>query len=652
VKKVILLLIVLIGLFIGALFAAPHFISNKFIEDAIKKQAGLDVKIKGDISISLFPKVVFEAGGLDIRAYNGRKSLLSSGPVAIDIDLGRLLSGQLHVNKFSWTKPEVYLEVSESGVANWLPKRKSRNSKGTNLSFLQGLDNVEIKHLGITYNNLVSGQKHEITRGGLSISNKTGKKTDLVAAFQMAGVPIRLLGDFDIANPAGVPLNMRLIVNKENDVFVKGRVLGAFDQPSFGGDISMEGETFVASLKEMLQMTDLEIAEVPFKLSSIVRYEETSASLSEFKIDLGKMSLGGIINYGLKDDRKTLEVRLEGSMLNLDSLGVCGVKEEQTRNARNNKKHEWSDELIDLTGLQSIDSSLHLSWNKVVCDSYTFEPAVVRIRVNHEGILIDEIKLSQKAGGYITAKGKVEDGEENIDGQLQIRWNDLALEEVVGESAARFIEIPLSGTNDVTFAGKSIKQWVESLDGKLRFTTKKGSIKGVDLNNLLGATMDMIMGTKPSQGHNYQIKAMTGEFDIADGVIESKKFEIDVADILIKGSGKISLPDWSVSYALDAKNRGQLVPTVRIKGPLSDPKITADVAKKAIGAGIGAAMGGPVGAAIGAAVGDALDGKGGAAAEKKEPVLPFDLKDKKNLEDNVRKFLRDGFEKLEEKKTE
>lgn len=643
-KKVIIILVVLVGLFVGGLFLAPTFLSNDLIESTIKKQAGLDVKIKGDVSISLFPNVVFSADGLQIKAHNGNKPLLTSGPVSADVDLGRLLSGHLYINDFSWTKPQVYLEVSKKGVANWLPKRKSRHSKKADLSFLKGVDKSAIKNISVTYNNIESGQKHILERGSLLVTSKQGRKTDLAFSAKMAGVPIKIISGFDIGNPAGVPLNMKLTVNKNNDVFIKGRMLDAFTAPSFNGSLNVDGETFVASLKKMFKMEKAEIEEVPLKLSATISYEKIEASLNDFKIDLGKMSLGGAIHYLQKDSRPFVEIRLKGSSLDLDALGICGTK--AVVNNRRNTEHQWPDGIIDLTGLKNIDSSLHLSWDEVKCDRFAFEPVVVRMRVNHEGILIDEVKLSQSSGGYITTKGKIEDGE-TILGKFQVRWSDLALEQVVAESAARFIEMPLSGTSDISFSGKSIKQWVNSTDGHIRFVTKKGTIKGMDLNNLLAATMDVIMGTQPSAGHNYKIKSLTGEFDISEGVIQSKKVELDVADILIKGSGKISLPDWTISYALDAKNRGQLIPTVRIKGSLTEPQVTADVAKRAIGAGIGTAVGGPLGGVIGGVIGGMLDKDGNPVEPKKEPVLPFDLRDKDNLEDNVRKFLRDGFSEKE-----
>lgn len=639
-KKIIVILVVLVGIFVGGLFLAPKFISNDLIESTIKSQSGLDLKIKGDTNISFFPNIIFEADGIQIKAHNGNKPLLKSGKIEADLDLGRLLSGQLYINNFSWKKPEIYLEVSEKGVANWLPKRKSRHSKKTDLSFLKGLDKSDVKNIAVTYNNMKLGQKHSLKNGSLSITSKKGRKTDLTFSTRMSGVPIKLVGSFDIGNPAGVPMQIKLSVNKVNNVFMKGRMLDPFTDPSFNGSLDVDGETFVASLKKMFNMEKLEIEEVPLNITTAIRYEKTGASLSDFKIDLGRMNLSGAVNYLQNSKRPFLEIRLKGSMLDLNSLGICGVQP----NRRNNASHEWSDDLIDLTGLQSIDSSLHLSWDKVTCDSLNFEPVTVRARINTEGFLLDEVRLSQATGGYFTTKGKIEDGE-NIKGQVQLRWNDLALEQVVAKSAARFIELPLSGTADMTFSGNSIKQWIENLDGQVRATTKKGIIKGVDLNNLLAATMDMIMGTKPSEGHNYKIKSLKSEFVITDGVIQSKKAELNVADILIKGSGKISLPDWSISYALDANNRGQLIPTVRIKGSLTEPQVTADVAKRAIGAGIGAAVGGPLGAAIGATVGGMIDDDPGNPVEpKKAPVLPFDLLDKDNLEDNVRKFLREGFQ--------
>ncbi len=646
-KKIIILLVILGLLFVGGLFMAPKFISNSLIEKTLKKQTGMNIKIKGDASISLFPNVIFSADGIIIKAYNGKRPLLSSGKIKAEIELSKLLLGNIYINNFSWNSPAIYLEVSKKGVPNWLPKRKSRHSKKVDTSFFSGIYQAKIKNISVVYNNIKEQQKRNITNGIFTILPPKNRTANLKITAKIEGVPVNLSAEFDVKNPAGVPVKSKLLINKINEITADGRILEPFNNFSFGGKVTINGETLIADFKKILQLEYLKLENNPFKLSTRVNYEKTNVNLSDFTFNLGDMNMKGLINY--KPSKKDfIEVKLKGNQINLNSLGLCN------KGSTKNGSQRWSDELIDLTPLQSIESDINLYWKKLSCNNFTFEPAVIRGRVNKEGILLDEVKLSQTTGGSISLKGKFNDGD-IIKGKLQLRLDNFLLEQVISSKVSKFITASINSTSDMEFAGKSIKQWVNNLKGRTRFTAKNGTIKGVDLNNIFASTMNIIMGKNFSEGFNYNIESFAGKFNIDKGIIQSTKMELDVQDILIKGKGKISLPDWTISYAIDTKNRGKLIPTVHIKGALDKPKVTTDIAKKAIATGVGAAIGGPLGAAIGATIGEVIennadnegirkvDSKPEIKEKPKKSPLPFDLMDKDNLKENVRKFLRGEF---------
>lgn len=638
-KKLFIFFVLLLVIMIAAIFIAPGFISGSMIEAAVKEQTGIDLQIKGDSTFSVFPEVVFEADGIKIKAYDGTIPLLTSEDVRVKLSFSDLLAGRIYVKDFYWNKPKIYMEISDKGVANWLPKRRSRHSGGSSLQLLEGLDSTEIKKITWQYLDSQTGQKYELEDGHVKITSNKKGEGDLVFSAYLEGIPLNMKTKFDVDNSSATSISSTITIGKKNTISLDGWIVDLFSKPSVNGNMKIDGENFISDIKKLFSLEELEIKDIPLKLASDIRFENETYALDGLKVSLGEMDLNGTVSYKVSTrEDPVLEARLEGSSLDLNTLGVCSKESQRDKSV----PYVWSSDLIDLTDIQSVNTTLLLSWDSFSCGSFEFKPLTIRARANKkEGLLLDEIRVKQEFGGYFAAKGKME-GATDFKGSLQLRWNDLALEHVVSKSAGRFLELPVTGTSELSFKGKSMRDFISNLDGNIQFSTDTGSIKGINLTNIYATAMNMMMGSDPSMKYDYEVASLKAEYDIAGGVLDTKTAELKVADMTITGTGKISLPDWAIGYEVEAKKHGKLIPKVQIKGSLSDPKITATAIRRSLATGIGAVVGGPAGAAIGAAIDVMMDESGNIIEPKREEVLPFDLKDSDNLEDNIKDFLYKG----------
>jgi AsmA protein len=161
----------------------------------------------------------------------------------------------------------------------------------------------------------------------------------------------------------------------------------------------------------------------------------------------------------------------------------------------------------------------------------------------------------------------------SVGGKLQARavtmqplLNDLA-------HLARF-----SGTGDADISflgvGNSVDAIMRSLSGNGVLNVGRGSIEGIDLDDLLGS-FDV-------QGGTTVFDSLTATFGIDRGVLRNDDMAMLLPNFETTGSGQIDLGAQSLDYTVTPKalrvnkDRGLAVP-VHIVGPWASPSIRPDV---------------------------------------------------------------------------
>jgi len=91
------------------------------IIDAVKKQIGRDVRIDGEIKLTLLPSPGIVVEGIRIaNSKQGKQEFFASlEALKVNVSLGALFSKTLSVNKISLVNPKVVLEQYKNGQNNW-----------------------------------------------------------------------------------------------------------------------------------------------------------------------------------------------------------------------------------------------------------------------------------------------------------------------------------------------------------------------------------------------------------------------------------------------------------------------------------------------------------------------------------------------------
>ena len=166
-KKTLIILISIVLVILGTLAVLPYFFKDEVkasIDQQLAKSVNADVLFDIDnFSLSIFPNFPNITAGIKELGVIGRdefsgKVLFAVEKISIEINIGRLIfSDQLSIESILVKKPQVFIQVLPSGVANYDimitnddPKDETLTAE-TNEAFNLAIDHWEIKDAHIVY---------------------------------------------------------------------------------------------------------------------------------------------------------------------------------------------------------------------------------------------------------------------------------------------------------------------------------------------------------------------------------------------------------------------------------------------------------------------------------------------------------------------
>jgi uncharacterized protein involved in outer membrane biogenesis len=234
--------------------------------------------------------------------------------------------------------------------------------------------------------------------------------------------------------------------------------------------------------------------------------------------------------------------------------------------------NEWSDDPIDLSGLNTIDADLIVSVAKLTIRE--FEIGVPDLKAALKGgVLSLDAKDIAVEGARITGTASVDAREARPKLATKFKAHGVdpkAWFEVVGQEARivgkSSVEADLSGS------GNSARKLIETLSGRVKAATSKGAIVGYDLTNVWGGIVAIFSGYDPRSRTPFD--ELEADLALTDGVTSKSTVEITGPIVGVNGSGVVRLPSREIDYKaqLSLLSLGQSA-AVRILGGWLQPKV-------------------------------------------------------------------------------
>jgi uncharacterized protein involved in outer membrane biogenesis len=140
---------------------------------------------------------------------------------------------------------------------------------------------------------------------------------------------------------------------------------------------------------------------------------------------------------------------------------------------------------------------------------------------------------------------------------------------------------------DLTGQGRSERQVVESLQGKVQVAVADGAITGIDIDKSMRALQrGRLDRLAPRREDRTPFSELSGTFDIADGVARNQDLKLASANLQLSGEGTIELAPRRIDYTLQTKIAGNqpeegaafkigtIELPIGIKGSLDRPEFT------------------------------------------------------------------------------
>jgi AsmA protein len=603
-------------------------VRDRLIE-RINARIGGTVAVAGPASLSFFPRTVVSFKDVAVLAPEGGKAAPVATVPSLEIEVGlwSLLLRQPQVGRLTLHRPAIALSVDAEGRRNWeIVARRTPTTTSAAAGTAGSPDapasarpgvpprpasaaqriaggSVRIVDATLHYRDERSGGQYEISALNLEVAAEDRDGPVAVeGALTWRGEQLRVSGT---ASP------LRTILSGQ-PVALGLKVSGAPVDAAYAGTLTLKGGvasigrlSFKAAsaraLAEWLGIVWTAGSDADaLAVSAEVASGDGVVTLSSLEGSLGDATVAGSLTLDLRS-RPKIGGKLQLSELDFGNLLVRWRKPRDAPAAAppatpaaparpepaKERAKGWSEEAIDTHLLGVADADLALSVQRLVYKDVKAGPGTLSLIVE-AGVAKAAFEAVEIYGG----RGK---GNLTLDGSAaalavsaDLELVGVAIEPLLRD-AAGVAWLGGRGTVALTLAGRgrSERQIVEGLDGKVDLALADGVLRGIDIGKIVGAVQrGRLPSLKRSPEEHTPFSELTGSFGIAKGIARSRELKLVSTHLQLKGEGAVELGPRRIDYTLHTKivggppvegavlKIGTLEVPVGIKGPLEAPTFT------------------------------------------------------------------------------
>jgi AsmA protein len=616
-KKIALGVGVLVALLVIVALIAPFVIPVDWMKTAlaerVKAATGRDLRIEGPVRLSLLPTLGVSAEKVAFANAPGAASpdMARLAKLQLELKLWPLLARDIVVDRFVLTEPVIALEVDERGKPNWAfdapaaapaqPAPASPGGKpaaapaagrsgGVGLNQLR-LSDVRLVNGAITYLDRKSGARQELSEVNAAVALPgldEPFRFDGSLVWQKRKVTLVVEADRPRAFIEGgsTPLGVRLATDLAT---LQLRAdTATLPQPKLDGDIDLA----VTSIRELAAWTGhpltLEGSGLgPAAFKGKLAAHGTALSLSDAQLSLDAIKGEGEFAVDTGGTRPSVTAKLALDRLDLNpylppekpapASKPAGAPAPAAATpgapaAAPPAASDWSDDPIDVAGLNAADAALDLSLGGLRVRKIEVGKSAVAVRLKDGRLAVEMPELQLYKG---EGKGKLSVAPSSPGLVLDAGFQLAGVEaEPLLKDAIDFDRLSGTGTLDfaVTGRGRSQRELIGTLGGKGALEFKDGAVKGINLGVLKGLDLaslqrnlgNLVEGLSSGQT---EFASLGGTFTIANGIARNDDLALKSPVLQADGAGTVDLPRRTVDYRVVVK-AGVTVPVV-IQGPWS-----------------------------------------------------------------------------------
>jgi AsmA protein len=573
----------LIGLVLFGLIAMSWFLNRDALREAVEAQiravTGLDLVVKGNIDVSVFPGSYVSFHDVGLKGGGTADPALSVDVLTANLRLLPLLLQRFEIADVMMLRPHIHVVRDADGDSNWTP-------------FIQTI----ARTMKPGADNQVSFSEIRIQDGVLAYEDAANQLTealddiDLSLAWPSISRSFAATGQFDWRGErvdGSISISDFVAALSGDRSGLKARLASAPLKLAFDGTVAdrtsmmMEGTLTIdsTSLRNALRWT----GQAPpgsggfgrFALKARANVVGASIALTNVNVELDGNVAEGVMTY-TNNGRQTLQATLAAGAL--DFTPYISTFRLLASGAR-----DWNRQLFDLNSLSTTDLDMRLSAARLTVGPSKLGRTALGANLRN-GTLALSIGEAQIYGGIARGSFGIARSDAVADVKAQLQFTDVDLQACASEL---FGITKLSGRGNLNVAlvasGSSPFGLAQSLDGTASLIGHDGAISGFDAEQLLkrlerrplSGGGNFRNGSTPYDTLNVAVK-------FSEGVATAEDVRVEGPASRLTLTGTASVP----SREYDLKGTASLVSAPNgppgfelpfvVQGPWDDPLIFPD----------------------------------------------------------------------------
>jgi AsmA protein len=552
------------------------------VKAEIRNVTGLDVSLRGDAEVSLFPNGAISFR--DVTLGDDGEPALSADRLIATLRFFPLFAGRIEIADVALVRPRIKIEVGPDGRSNWsgligtlgraFGPNSARQDIATSFSEIrvtdgtvvvsdagrgvsEALDNVELSLAWPSISNSFAatgrfswrGEPVDATVtltdfGAALIGDRTGVKV------RLNGTPLKVVFEGSISSRPTLKIDGTLAADAPS---LRDTLRWAGVKPLTGGGFGR------FSLKAKTNVTGGKIA------------------LSTVNVELDGNTAEGVLTFAT-DGRQTLQGTLAANDLNLTPY-ISTVRF-LTSNQR-----DWDRVPLSLDGLNGFDLDLRLSAARIALSQMKLGRTAVALNLRG-GRFSATIGEAQAFGGVLKGSFGLAATEQGAELRSQVNFIDVDLEHCLNELFSfRRIEGRGNLAFNIESTGTSMMALTRGLNGSASVMGRQGALTGINVEQLLRRLERRpLSGASDFRGGRTPYENLNGSLKIAQGQATIEEMRIESPRVRLALAGTSSIP----SREFDLRGTASLLSTTSaeappsfelpfvIQGPWDDPIILPD----------------------------------------------------------------------------
>ncbi|MEZ5787467.1 MAG: AsmA family protein [Xanthobacteraceae bacterium] len=538
---------VLVGSAVIALGAASYLISPEAAGNAvlteIKTATGFEPKLRGPVSLSLFPTPQLTMGDVTLAASERTESPLTVERLVAHVRWLPLLTGRFEIADITLERPVIIVRIDDDGHTNWSPlidtlarTVSSGDGSAPTLSFSE----IRIADGGVLIEGSTPGSNETLDHVDLSLAwpsiaktfAATGRITwrdeRLDVGLSIGDFPAALVGDDSGVKLriGGTPLKLAFdgVVGYRPNLKLDGTL--AADTVSLRSAMSwVSGRHLVGNGLER------------FALKARTHMVGGTLGLSNLNIELDGNVAEGVLSIATRG-RPMLQGTLAVDTLDLTPYGSIRLLKSDGGG--------WDASPIALDWFNGIDFDLRLSAARVIAAQTRLQRTAVAASLRNDRFVVT-IGESRGFNGAISGSLTLTKTGDGAQMRSQLRLADVDLDTCLADLfGIRRLEGKGNLLVSLDGEGKSVMAMTRTLNGSVSLTAAKGALAGFDIEQLLrrlerrplGGSADFRTGRTPFEALDVELKIVQGT-----ATVEQVRFDGSSVKLVISGTAAIPTRD-------------------------------------------------------------------------------------------------------------